>query len=183
MSKLDWRRKRRTPSRNRGHWFWTGAPCSPERTPGFPVKLSGVDELHAAFLNESRKRICRWRPVQEIRDHGPKTDSSNALIPWARTLALGRSVFAALQKRSKELRPVFFSPCTLGRTWGTRPVKRASVFAPTTATPTNSAKVGTQPGFAKPVCSCSSSNKINPTESNNSLIWTALAENSPGRYG
>src|SRR5882724_9216234 len=44
---------------------------------------------------------------------------------------------------------------------------------PTTATPTNSAKVGTQPGFAKPVCSCSSSNKINPTESNNSLIWTA----------
>ena len=32
LSKLDWRRKRRTPSRNRGNWFWTGAPCSPERT-------------------------------------------------------------------------------------------------------------------------------------------------------
>src|ERR1700690_981561 len=25
-------------------------------TPGFPVKLAGVDELHAAFLNESRTR-------------------------------------------------------------------------------------------------------------------------------
>ena len=51
---------------------WTGAPCSPERTPGFPVEFPGVDELHAAFLNESRTRICWWRPVQEIRDHGPK---------------------------------------------------------------------------------------------------------------
>jgi hypothetical protein len=28
-------------------------------TPGFPVKLVGVDELHAAFLNESRTR-GRW---------------------------------------------------------------------------------------------------------------------------
>jgi hypothetical protein len=25
-------------------------------TPGFPVKFGGVDELHAAFLNESRTR-------------------------------------------------------------------------------------------------------------------------------
>jgi hypothetical protein len=25
-------------------------------TPGFPVKFVGVDELHAAFLNESRTR-------------------------------------------------------------------------------------------------------------------------------
>jgi|SRR5277367_4866481 hypothetical protein len=51
---------------------WTGAPCSPERTPGFPVRFPGVAELHAAFLDESRTRI-RWsRLVQEIRDHGPK---------------------------------------------------------------------------------------------------------------
>src|SRR6266550_4610474 len=96
------------------------------------------------------------------------------ILPMLSFHGQGLLFFAALQKHSKELRPVFFSPCTLGRTWGTRPGKRASVFAPTTATPTNSAKVGTQPGFAKPVCSCSSSNKINPTESNNSLIWTAL---------
>src|ERR1700693_5511761 len=32
------------------------------------------------------------------------------------------------------LRPVFFGPCTLGRTWGTRPGKRASLL-PSTATP------------------------------------------------
>jgi hypothetical protein len=70
------------------------------------------------------------------------------------------------------------SGCTLGRTWGTRPAKRASFFAPTTATPMNSTKVATQPGFAMPVCRCRSSNKINPTESNNSLIRTALKKNS-----
>src|ERR1700739_3416584 len=29
-------------------------------SPGFPVDLFGVGELHAAFLNESRTRI-RWR--------------------------------------------------------------------------------------------------------------------------
>ena len=56
----------------RGPLPWTGAPCSPWRTPGFPVEFPGVDELHAAFLTESRTRIRRWRPVQEIRDHGPK---------------------------------------------------------------------------------------------------------------
>jgi hypothetical protein len=30
--------------------------------------------------------------VQEIRDHGPKTDSSNAFTSRARTLSLGRSL-------------------------------------------------------------------------------------------
>jgi hypothetical protein len=39
---------------------------------GFPVELSGVGELHAAFLNESRTRGCWWGPGQEIRIHGPK---------------------------------------------------------------------------------------------------------------
>jgi hypothetical protein len=29
-------------------------------TPGFPVKFVGVDELHAAFLNESRTRGVAW---------------------------------------------------------------------------------------------------------------------------
>ena len=47
-------------------------------------------------------------PHVRLSVHGPKTDSSNALIQWARTLAIGRSFFAALQKRSKGLRHVFF---------------------------------------------------------------------------
>jgi hypothetical protein len=42
------------------------------------------------------------------------------------------------------LRPVFFRPCTLGRTWGTRPEKRASFFVRTTAPTTNSNWVATQ---------------------------------------
>ena len=32
-------------------------------SPGFPVDIVGVDELHAAFLNESRTRGRWWRPV------------------------------------------------------------------------------------------------------------------------
>jgi hypothetical protein len=67
---------RRIQSPNDG--LGSGRVPSPKRTPGFPVEFPGVDELHTALLNESRTRICRGRPVQKIRDHGPKTDFSNA---------------------------------------------------------------------------------------------------------
>jgi hypothetical protein len=50
-----------------------GCPTFAPAYSGFPVELAGVDELHAAFLNESRTRGCWWRPVQEIRIRGPKT--------------------------------------------------------------------------------------------------------------
>jgi len=33
----------------------------------FPVQLVGFEELHAAFLNESRTRGTFWDRVQEIR--------------------------------------------------------------------------------------------------------------------
>ena len=33
--------------------------------PVFPVKLVGFEELHAAFLNESRTRGTLWDRVQE----------------------------------------------------------------------------------------------------------------------
>jgi hypothetical protein len=36
-------------------------------SPGFPVELGGVGELHAAFLTESRTREPVWSLVQEIR--------------------------------------------------------------------------------------------------------------------
>jgi hypothetical protein len=99
-------------SPNGGLWFWTGAPCSPKRTPGFPVEIPGVDELHAAFLNESRTRGCRWRPVQEIRVYGPKKMGA----------ALSN---APVTNGVKAFENTIFGPCTLGRTWGTRPGKRA----------------------------------------------------------
>jgi hypothetical protein len=35
---------------------WREPQVPPLRCPGFPVELSGVGELHAAFLNESRTR-------------------------------------------------------------------------------------------------------------------------------
>ena len=37
------------------------------RYPAFPVKMVGFQELHAAFLNESRTRGALWDRVQEIR--------------------------------------------------------------------------------------------------------------------
>src|SRR5277367_1064773 len=40
-----------------------GAPWQESGSPGFPVDLVGVGELHAAFLNESRTRRRWWRPV------------------------------------------------------------------------------------------------------------------------
>jgi hypothetical protein len=61
---------------------------------GFLVELAGVGELHAAFLNESRTRGCRWCPVQEIRIHRPKMGFSNAFTPCTTSLALRRSLFA-----------------------------------------------------------------------------------------
>jgi len=43
-------------------------------------------------------------------------------------LPLATLFLPAEPKRSKGLRPVFFGPCTLGRTWGTRPGKQAWLF-------------------------------------------------------
>jgi hypothetical protein len=50
-----------------------GCPTFAKADSGFPVELSCVGALHAAFLNESRTRGCWWRPVQEIRIRGTKT--------------------------------------------------------------------------------------------------------------
>jgi hypothetical protein len=44
-----------------------GCPTFAKAYAGFPVELSGVGALHAAFLNESRTRGCWWSLVQEIR--------------------------------------------------------------------------------------------------------------------
>jgi len=60
------------------------------------------------------------------------------------------AVFSTYQKRWKGLRPVFFSPCTRGRTWGTRPGMRAWFFAPTTASPMKSTWAGTPARFSDP---------------------------------
>src|ERR1700722_9618209 len=49
-----------------------GCPRFAPAYSGFPVELSGVGALHAAFLNESRTRGRWWSPVQEIRIPGPK---------------------------------------------------------------------------------------------------------------
>jgi hypothetical protein len=37
--------------------------ADPSTFPRFPVKLGGISELHAAFLNESRIRGHGWRRV------------------------------------------------------------------------------------------------------------------------
>jgi hypothetical protein len=52
--------------------------------------------------------------------HGLKTDFSNAFPPCVMWLSLGNVLFVRMTQRSMGLRPVFFVPCTLVRTWGTR---------------------------------------------------------------
>jgi hypothetical protein len=46
-----------------------------------------------------------------------------------RRLLLILTPFARGLEAFEGLRPVFFGPCTLRRTWGTRPVKRAAMVA------------------------------------------------------
>src|SRR5271170_7837687 len=89
--------------------------------PDFPVEFSGAGEFHAAFLNESRTRGCWWSPVQEIPNMGRKSQGaapSNALATWAKRL---RPRSRILAHGVKALEEFVFGPCTLRRTWGTRP--------------------------------------------------------------
>src|SRR5580700_7411214 len=75
-----------------------------------------------------------WVPHVLPSVHGPKTDFSNAFTHCTRTLALGRSLFARVTEALEGAAPVFIGPCTLRRTWGTRPGRRASFLAPTSTT-------------------------------------------------
>jgi hypothetical protein len=43
----------------------SASQCRVPHTPGFPVELGGIAELHAAFLKESRTRDHGWCRVQE----------------------------------------------------------------------------------------------------------------------
>jgi hypothetical protein len=49
-------------------------------------------------------------------------------VHCTRILALGRCFFCYLTEALEGAAPIFFGPCTLWRTWGTRPGARASVF-------------------------------------------------------
>jgi hypothetical protein len=50
---------------------------SPLRSPGFPVKTRGFDDLHAALFTESRTRGRRWQRSGEICGFsGPSCSSS-----------------------------------------------------------------------------------------------------------
>jgi hypothetical protein len=65
----------------------------------------------------------------------------------AQGLLLLAAVFLPNSKSVGRAAPVFFGPRTPVRTWGTRPGKRASFFAPTTATPMNSTRVLSSKNF------------------------------------
>jgi hypothetical protein len=62
--------------------FATPVPACRGAYCGFPVELVGADELHAAFLNESRTRGCWWCPLREIRIRGPKTKGAAQRTLW-----------------------------------------------------------------------------------------------------
>jgi hypothetical protein len=97
----------------------TGAPGSPQRTPDFLLSslalTTFMDDLHAAFLNESRTRVCLWSPVQEIRIPGPIMICFDC-FSWPCVGFAGQH-----DKKLWWASPLFFGPRTLRRTWGTRP--------------------------------------------------------------
>src|ERR1700722_9961459 len=94
----------------------TGAPY-----PVFPVKLVGVEELHAAFLNESRTRGTLWDRVQEIRVSArfwTMWDStaldrhlSRSTISYTLNSERSRSVESHISRKTSEM-------------WGTHPLLR-----------------------------------------------------------
>jgi hypothetical protein len=92
--------------------------------------LAGVGVLHAAFLNESRTPSPWWRPVQEIREPGPKMVFFQCFLFMYQGSRSGQLPFARRVGTIEGLRPIFFGPCTLRRTWGTRPGKWALLLAP-----------------------------------------------------
>jgi hypothetical protein len=58
--------------------LWSNGKSDRRASPGFPVDLVGVGELHAAFLNESRTRGRWWRPVAG----NPGRPSFSAHVRW-----------------------------------------------------------------------------------------------------
>jgi hypothetical protein len=59
---------------------------------GFPVELSGVGVLHAAFLNESRTRGCWWGPRAGTGYMGRKRILPMFSLHAQGTLVLGRTL-------------------------------------------------------------------------------------------
>jgi hypothetical protein len=120
-------------------WIWTGSLSrrgNARSRKSFPIV--GVRTSFQTLVgakNEARfsGRVPHVRPSV----HGPKTDFSNAFTQCTRILALGRGLFPCVTKALEGAAPVFFGPCTLRRTWGTRPEKRASFFAPTSTPATD----------------------------------------------
>ena len=69
--------------------------------------------------------------------HGPKTEFFQCFHSMRKDSCSWPQSFCHIAKALKGAAPHLFGPCTLGRTWGTRPGRRASFRPPTTATPMN----------------------------------------------
>jgi 2-methylisocitrate lyase-like PEP mutase family enzyme len=75
---------------------------------GFPVKSVGVDEPHAAFLNESRRRGRVRRSVQEIQVPGASLNLAALSAIGVRRVSVGsglaRAAFGTLLRAAREMR-------------------------------------------------------------------------------
>jgi hypothetical protein len=93
--------------------------------PGFPVELGGAGELHAAFLTESRTRELADAACRKSGSHQRTWDENDGAQPPSKAIAMrAKSPFAEgriLAHGVKALEKPVFGPCTLVRTWGTRP--------------------------------------------------------------
>jgi hypothetical protein len=113
-------------SPNHGLWFWTGAPCSPQRTPDFQSSLLALAKFMRLSLMKAAHAGVAGAPCRKPGYMGRKRISSNAFTQSTRVLAPGRSLFSGVVALEGAA-PHLFGPRTLWRTWGTRPEKGASL--------------------------------------------------------
>ncbi len=92
----------------------------PSVHPDFLSSFLALTNFMRLSLMKAAHASVGGRPLQEIRDHGPKKTgrSPSQRFCWAKRL---RPRARVLAHRVKALEKSVFGPCTLGRTWGTRP--------------------------------------------------------------
>jgi hypothetical protein len=126
--KLAWK-LRRISSLNRGLWFWTGAPCSPKRTPDFLSSLLALANFMRLSLMKAAHAAVGGAPCRKSGYMGRKRIFQMLSLHARGFLLLAVVFFARVAEALEGAAPVCFGPCTLERTWGTRPGKRALLFA------------------------------------------------------
>jgi hypothetical protein len=97
-------------SPNHGPWFWTGAPCSPKRTPDFLWTLLALANFMRLSLMKAAYAGVGGAPCRKSGYMGRKRIFSNAFTSRTKALPLGRSPFVRPTGATKGAAPHLFQP-------------------------------------------------------------------------